>query len=123
MNGQTQKMTGNLPVAPGKAVAWFAGVSAAVFAFLAAVMMLFVDSENPTGSLAVSLVMALVAGAITLGVMYSQMKPVAQATRAAQYLKQDQSEIRVRQDDYIRTVETRTPVKREEPGKASGGKK
>lgn len=123
MNGQTQKMTGNLPVAPGKAVAWFAGVSAAVFAFLAAVMMLFVDSENPTGSLAVSLVMALVAGAITLGVMYSQMKPVTQATRAAQYLKQDQSEIRVRQDDYIRTVETRTPVKREEPGEASGGKK
>ena len=114
MNGQTQKMTGNLPIAPGKAAAWFAGVSAAVFAFLMVIMLLMTDSGSSGTSFLVSAVLALIVGGITVGIMAGQMKPVAAATRAERYLKRDQSGILVRTDDYIRTVETRTPVSREE---------
>lgn len=123
MNGQTQKMTGNLPIAPGKAAAWFAGVSAVVFAFLAAVMFLMTDSGSSGTSLLVSLVLALIVGGITVGIMAGQMKPVMAATHAQQYLKRDQSKILVRTDDYIRTVETRTPVSREENRPGIAGRK
>ena len=120
MNGQTQKMTGNLPIAPEKAAAWFAGVSVAVFVFFAAVMFLVADSGNSGTLLLVSLVLALIVGGITVGIMVGQMKPVMAATHAQQYLKRDQSRILVCTDEYIRTVETRTPVGREEnrPGAA-----
>ena len=86
------------------------------------IMLLMTDSGSGT-SLLVSVVLALIVGGITVGIMAGQMKPVMAATRAEQYLKRDQSRILIRTDDYIRTVETRTPVSREENRPGAAGRK
>ena len=115
MNGQTGKMTGNLPIDPGKSAAWFAGIAAAVFAFFTAVMLLM-DTELTGSLLAIAIGLALVVGGITLAAMRGQMRPVAEATRAAYYLDQKKSSITLRRDTYVRTVETRTPIQKNHPG-------
>ena len=43
MNGQTGKLIGDLPVSSGRALAWFAGVSAGVTAVLSVLMALFMN--------------------------------------------------------------------------------
>ena len=122
MNGQTQKMTGNLPVSPGKTVAWFAGVSAAVLAFMAVIMMIMGPQDTGTAVL-ISVVVSLLVGAVTVGVMIGQMKPVARATHAERYLKRDQSSIRIREDQYLRTIEKRTKVSQPQQGGPKGAGK
>lgn len=120
MNGQTGKMTGNLPVDPVKSAAWFGGVSAGVYAFFLAIMLLMNAALTAT-LLLIALGLALVVGGVTLGIMKGQMRPVAQATRAAFYLEQDKSSVTLRQDIYVRTVETRTPIRRNGQGGPGSG--
>lgn len=115
MNGQTGKMTGNLPIDPAKSAAWFAGVAVAVFAFFTAIMLLM-NTELTGSLLAIAAGMALVVGGITLAVLRGQMRPVAQARGAAYYLDQDKSSVTLRRDTYVRTVETRTPIRKNQPG-------
>lgn len=123
MNGQSGKMTGNLPVDKGKTAGWFAGVSAICFALFSLLVMLFyeVDSASP---FLVALGIALLMGGITVGAMVNQMKPVAAASGAGHYVTEGKSFLRVHTDQYIRTVETRTPVNRggpEDGGNGPGG--
>jgi hypothetical protein len=40
MNGQTGKLTGNLPICPKRTAAWFGGVAAAVAALTALILCL-----------------------------------------------------------------------------------
>ncbi len=111
MNGQTGKMTGNLPVDPGKSAAWFGGVSAGVFAFFFVVMLLM-NAEITGTLLLIAVTAALVVGGITLGIMRGQMRPVTEATHAAFYLDRERSSVTLEQDVYVRTVEKRTPIQR-----------
>jgi hypothetical protein len=40
MNGQTGRITGDLPICPKRSLAWFSGVAAAVALISAAIMLL-----------------------------------------------------------------------------------
>ena len=113
MNGQTHKMTGNLPIDKKKAAGWFAGVAAAAFAFFTAVLMLCADWEDMGAPLVISLVLALIIAGVTLGILRGQMKPVAAARQAAHYLVREKSGIPVQEDVYIHTIESRTRIAEE----------
>lgn len=112
MNGQTGKMTGNLPVSKGKTAAWFAGIGAAAFAFFMAVAMLCMGAEDTGTAAVISAVLAVVIGGISVGIMMGQMKPVEAARAAGHYLVRDQSQITVQKDRYIRTVESRKRIQK-----------
>ena len=109
MNGETGKMTGNLPVSPGRAAAWFAGIMA-VWAVLLLLVLSLIDGEVTTGNLLIALLCGGVAATITIGAMVRQMKPVQTATRAAGYVREGGVRLEVSQDRYTHTTETRIRV-------------
>ena len=119
MNGQTGKMTGNLPVDPARSAAWFGGVSAVAFAFFMGIMALM-EMEFTPEVFGIAAAAGLLIGLLTLLVMRAQMKPVAAATRAEFYLDRDNSEITLHQDIYVRTVERRRKIQRND-GPGPGG--
>ncbi len=121
MNGETGKMTGNLPIDTGRSALWMGGVSAVAFAFFMIIAMLMDMSIDGT-TIGICAAAGLLIGLLTLLVLRAQMKPVAEATRAGFYLDQEASEITLRQDHYVRTVETRTRIQRNDgPGHGPGG--
>lgn len=123
MNGQTGKMTGNLPVSKGKTAAWFAGIGAVAFAFFMAVAMLCLGTEDTVTVAGISAVLAVVTGVISIGVMIGQMKPVGTATEAGHYLVKDKSNITVKRDRYIRTVESRKRIQKPEQQGGPGARR
>ncbi len=123
MNGQTGKMTGNLPVSKGKTAAWFAGIGAVAFAFFMAVAMLCLGTEDTVTAAGISAVLAVVTGVISIGVMIGQMKPVGTATEAGHYLVKDKSNITVKRDRYIRTVESRKRIQKPEQQGGPGARR
>ncbi len=122
MNGQTGKMTGNLPISKGKAAAWFAGIGAAAFAFFMAVAMLCMEVEDTGTAAGIAALLAVIIGGISIAVMMGQMKPVQAAREAGHYLVRDQSEITVQRDRYIRTVESRKRIEKPEQHGGPGGR-
>ena len=102
MNGQSGKMTGDLPVSKGK----LAGIAAAVFAVIFALMN-FVVLHQKGDSVLISVIAALIVAGITAAVMRSSMKPVAKSTSASGYvLKEDGLQILSRSDRFLRREQT-----------------
>ena len=77
MNGQTGKMTGDLPISVPK----FLGVIAAVFFAILLIGLLLFDPG-------IVLIIDLIVVAIVGFVMYGSMKPVAQAADADHYVSE-----------------------------------
>ena len=106
MNGQSGKMTGDLPISKAKLAAWVIGVFAAVFA-----LMHFLIFKQNGDSMIISGVFALIAAAVTGAMMSSSMKPVAKSRSAGAYIASGGSlKLRRHGDRYVRTSETRNRV-------------
>ena len=101
MNGQSGKMTGDLPVSTPKTIGLFAVLCAALFAVGT---LLFKDS------IALPLIIALVISGIVTLVMRSSMKPVAIKSQADAYVTGGSSSHGIRltfsTDRYVRTTQT-----------------
>ena len=101
MNGQSGKMTGDLPVSTPKTIGLFAVLCAALFAVGT---LLFRDS------IALPLIIALVISGIVTLVMRSSMKPVAIKSQADAYVTGGSSSHGIRltfsTDRYVRTTQT-----------------
>ena len=114
MNGQTGKFVGNLPSDKGKAWRIFFLVTAIAFAacwFLTGAL-----SQNGSNPL-ISAIIALIIGGITIAVLLSQLRSVAQQTGAAQYVRQDGLRLAGRNDLFTHKQTERTAI----PGANQGG--
>ena len=84
MNGQSGKMTGDLPVSKPKLY----GIAAAVFAVIFALMN-FAVLKQKGDSVLISIIAGLIVAAITAVVMNSSMKPVARSSTASEYISKE----------------------------------
>ena len=115
MNGQTGKMIGNLPVSKARQAIWFLG-SFVIFLLIFG-SFLFTGEDTTASSYVIAAAFALIPSVILNMVLVSQMKPVARESRAAAYAASGGVRLRVKNDRYIRTTESRVKLQnRQEPG-------
>ena len=130
INGQTGRMTGDLPSDPKKIAAWFAGITAITALIVMAVLFLMGDFD--AADAAISIVMGAIISALVCLGMQKQMKPVARKTTAAGYVKQNEDgssspvKFSIRDDAFVRTVEEKRLIENRQtandhPGVAAGG--
>ncbi len=111
MNGQTGKMVGDLPVDKGKLFGYFASI----FAILAALIFGFqMMSSGEPSMFWVVLLPAIIAGIVCYS-LYSNMKSVATAISARQYVKDNSFKLNKKEDRYTHTTEQR--IHHEPPSK------
>ena len=125
INGQTGKVTGNLPVDKGKCAIWFIGVAAIVFAVLLLICLWGVDPESLGAGIFLSIIVALLASGINLGSLKKKMNPVAEKKTAKSYIDEQGLVLTMHRDIYLRTVETRVRTgnqgRGEPPPRGRGG--
>ncbi len=120
MNGQTGKVTGDLPVDKGQATGYFAkvaGIAFVIFQVLMFLLKLF-QNNNVVGIEIAALVVALIIGAIALSSAKSSMVS-HQKHEAAQYLKQGSFKLNRKED---RHTGTRNELVRKAPEQNAGAK-
>ena len=118
MNGQTGKMIGNLPVSKPKQIIWFLAVF--VISLLVFSSFLLTGEDVTTASYIMAVAFALIPAFIVNAVLYSQMKPVGQQSRASAYVSDGGLNLSARSDNYIRTTESRVKIQNAQP--PGGGK-
>ena len=118
MNGQTGRFVGDLPIDGRKAAAWFAGTFAAMAAaiYLAGIWM---DMERDATYWLILVAMSAVIAGIVLWILIGEMKTAKERHEASAYVTGDGLRLSVRQDDYITTRVTRTPI--DDGGGPGGG--
>lgn len=101
MNGQSGKMTGDLPVSTPKTAGLFAVLAASLF---------FIGTLLFKDSIALPLIIALIISGIVVLVMRSSMKPVVQKSQANEYVVGGSASQGIRlglsTDRYVRTTQT-----------------
>lgn len=104
LNGQTGKMTGNLPVSKTKFSIWTAAVWVVLFLLFGNFLTGFDDAV----SVLEAVIFALIPALLIAFALYKQLKPVAVKTDATGYMAKGAGglKLRVRQDRYVRTTET-----------------
>lgn len=110
INGQTGKMTGNLPV--DKAKQW---ISILIVAIPLLVLGLIIGHFQTFG-IVMGIVLALIGGAITNGINMGSMKPVNEKRTAGDYVGGDnkngkkQVKLSVKEDRFIKTTTKKEPI-------------
>jgi len=133
-NGQTDKITGNLPIDAGKVFTFFL-IMLAIFAAVGAVLNVayqlivfddgvYIDSES--GFVIWVVVAGLLGAIISTLLEWRKHKPVKKATNADYYVKEENVNMSLIQDVYLRSHETRTKTSSQSSGgkggRSSGGR-
>ena len=113
INGQTGKLTCDVPADPGKSFVWGAGVFAAVMA--AACVFLYAAGMLESGTLLMAAIVALIAGAGTVGALTSQLKQAVSARTAGSYAVDNSFALLKRRDYYLHTTQTRVRIEQRPP--------
>ena len=108
INGQTGKLTCDVPADTGKSLIWGGGTFAAVFALMCAVFY-FMDSLA-SGTLVAAAVVALIAAFIVYGSLVGQLKQAASVLGAGNYIVRDSFQLFTRHDHYLYTTQTRRRI-------------
>ncbi|MBR4039711.1 MAG: hypothetical protein IKJ11_06380 [Clostridia bacterium] len=118
INGQTGKLTCDVPADGKKSFLWGGGVFAGVFALLCALMA--AAGMLAGGTLLIAAIIALIAGVITVSVLTGQLKQAAHAGGAGDYIVKDSFRLSGRKDYYLHTTRTRRKIEKKpdsQPGK------
>ena len=113
INGQTGKLTCDVPADGKKSFLWGAGVFAGVFAVVCA--MLYMAGMLEDGMILMAAIIALIAGMATVGVLTAQLKQAASAHSAGDYAVQGSFMLTQRNDYYLHTTHTRRRIE-QHPG-------
>ena len=105
MNGQSGKFVGDLPADKGKAAAFFAAA-----AIVTGVVAYLLSKSWP-----VTIIAALIVGAIVFAVLFGQLKSVVAQHAAAQYVDPGSVKIPQKEDLFLYRSTDRTPIQRSEP--------
>ena len=108
INGQTGKLTCDVPTNKGKAFGLGAGVFAGVFG-IAALVMYFLD-KLASGTALMAGIAALIAALAVVGALIGQLKQASSQHSAANYEKKGSFNLRVRYDHFLYQNETRRKI-------------
>lgn len=115
INGQTGKLTCNVPADKVKSFAWGGGVFAGVLG-IAALIMALTDCLA-SGTLLMAAIGALIVALIVLGVLRGQLKQAAQQSAATDYVRKGSFKLDIQYDHFLyentqrRKIETESPKK------------
>lgn len=118
MNGQTGRFVGDLPIDGRKAAAWFAGT----FALMAAIIYVVgvaMEMEQDGAYWLILVAMSAVIAGIVLRILIGEMKTAKERHEASAYVTDGGLRLSVRQDDYLTTRVSRTPI--DDGGGPGGG--
>ena len=111
MNGQTGKMTGNLPVDGTKIFIFFLTVFVIAALVIGAGSVLVQGEEVEIGTcVVIGIIGGIIVAGIATGVTVGKHKPVAKATQADYYVKDENVKMSLLQDVYLRSTEVKTKV-------------
>ena len=113
INGQTGKLTCDVPVDPKKSIVWGFGVFVGVFAL--ACIMLYSSGMMEDGMLLMAAIAAMIAGAGTVGVLTGQLKQAASVHSAGNYIVGDSFILHNCKDYYMHTTQTRRRIEQGPP--------
>lgn len=99
INGQTGKLTCDVPTDKKKAFAWGAGVFACVFAI--AMLVLYLLEQLASGTMLIAAVAALIAAFAVVGSMKAQLKQAVFQSGAANYVQDGSFNLDLRQDHFL----------------------
>ena len=108
INGQTGKLTCDVPANTKKAFGIGAGVFAGVMG-IASLVMYFMDKLE-SGTALIAAIVALLAALGVVGALLAQLKQAAEQTSAANYVKKGSFNLRIRYDKYLYETTTRRKI-------------
>ena len=112
INGQTGKLTCDVPADTKKSWLYGGGTFALVFALVCAA--LYFMESLASGTLVIAAVAALIAAFAVYGVLLSQLKQAESVQSAGNYIVRDSFELFVRRDIYLHTTTTRRRIEQKE---------
>jgi len=110
INGQTGKLTCDVPADTKKSLLWGGGVFAGVFA-LAALVMTMMGMLDGFG-MAIAAVIALIAAVIVVGVLMGELKQAVFQSAAADYVREGSFALQVRSDHFLYRTTQRRRIER-----------
>ena len=116
INGQTGKLTCDVPADTKKSWLYGGGVFALVFALMCAVFY-FMDNLA-SGTLVGAAVVALFAAVLVYGALVSQLKQAASVLGASNDVVKDSFQLFTRRDHYLHTTQTRRKIEQKQENKA-----
>lgn len=116
INGQTGKLTCDVPADTKKSWLYGGGVFALVFALVCAAFYFMGSFEN--GTLVGAAVVALFAAVLVYGALVSQLKQAASVLGAGNYAVKDSFRLFNRRDYYLHTTQTRRRIEQKQESKA-----
>ncbi len=116
INGQTGKLTCDVPADTKKSWLYGGGVFALVFALVCAAFYFMGSFE--TGTLVGAAVVALFAAVLVYGALVGQLKQAASVLGAGSYAVKDSFQLFTRRDHYLHTTQTRRKIEQKQENKA-----
>lgn len=108
INGQTGKLTCDVPADKGKSWMWGGGVFAGVF--MLACALLYMGGMLEDGMILLAAVFALIAAACTVGTLMGQLKQATGAHSAGNYVVQDSFHLGLCRDRHLYTTQSRRQI-------------
>ena len=116
INGQTGKLTCDVPADTKKSWLYGGGVFALVFALVCAAFYFMGSFE--TGTLVGAAVIALFAAVLVYGALVGQLKQAASVLGAGNYAVKDSFQLFNRRDHYLHTTQTRRKIEQKQESNA-----
>lgn len=113
INGQTGKLTCDVPADKAKSLAWGGGVFAGVLG-IAALIMALTDCLA-SGTLFLAAIGALIVAMVVLGVLRGQLKQAKTQSTAGNYVRKDSFKLNVRFDHFLYENTQRRKIESEKP--------
>ena len=99
INGQTGKLTCDVPADKAKSFAWGGGVFAGVLAVAA--LGLWLAKQLASGTLLLAAVAALIAALAVVGALKGQLKQAVKQSAAGNYVRKGSFNLRVKNDHFL----------------------
>lgn len=113
INGQTGKLTCDVPADKKKSIAWGGGVFAGVFGVAALVLHLL--GSLASGTLLLAGVLAAIIALIVMGALHGQLKKAILKSAAADYVRKDSFKLEVQYDHFLYQNTQRRKIETEKP--------
>jgi len=110
INGQTGKLTCDVPADTKKSLLW--GVGSFIAAFAVSVLILYLTEYMGSGTVLVAAVISLLIALGVLGGLKAQLKQAVFLSGASQYVKEDSFELLRTSDHYMYTTTNRRKIER-----------
>lgn len=112
INGQTGKLTCDVPADGKKSLLWGGGVFVGVFALAALALYLF--GKLGSGTLLMAGVAALIVAFIVVGALISQLKQAVQQSAASNYVRKDSFHLNAKFDHFLYETTERKKIEQQE---------